>query len=266
MKKIINNTIRVGALVLSTIVLISFTPKDEENIDANDIMNKVQNNVLGHDDYSVEVEMILTRGNGRSYTRNMISFNKEIDEKESYSLMKFNTPKDVKGMKSLIHSYLTKSDDQWIYIPGINATKRIANENKSGAFMGSQFANEDLGIMNLFKYQFEYLEETTINEKECYSIRCSPVNKYSGYKSVDLYVSKDNFLPVYLKYYNRKGQYFKNQTIEWKLFNGNSWLLKTAKVVNVRNNRTTIIKRNNFQFDVKFETSFFDSENISNVE
>ncbi|MFD0963085.1 outer membrane lipoprotein-sorting protein [Pseudofulvibacter geojedonensis] len=265
MKQFTKRTVQFALLCL-TAVLISFNKVKETKVDADKIMEKVQNTILGHSDYKTDVEMILTRGNGKSYTRQMVSFNKEVNREKEYSLMKFNTPKDVKGMKSLIHSFMSKSDDQWIYIPGINATKRIANENKSGAFMGSEFANEDLGIMNLFKYKFEYLESKSFNGKECHVIRSYPINKYSGYKYVDIHVTKDGFLPAFLKYYNRKGQYFKNQEIVWEQFKGGSWLLTTAKVINVKNKRTTTLKRSNFQFDVAFEASFFDSENIANVE
>lgn len=266
MKQFTKRIIQITSLMCMAIALVGFNEAKETNVDVNQLMEKVQNAVLGHADYKVDVEMILTRGNGKSYTRKMVSFNKEVNKEEDYSLMKFNTPKDVKGMKSLIHSHLSKNDDQWIYIPGINATKRIANENKSGAFMGSEFANEDLGVMNLFKFRYEYLESTLLKDKDCHIIRCYPTNKYSGYKFVDLYVTKDNFLPAFLKYYNRKSDYFKNQEIEWKQFKDGSWLLTTAKIINLKNNRTTVLKRSNFKFDVSFETSFFDSENISNVE
>jgi hypothetical protein len=266
MKKRIRVIAGGTCLAVFILLLSGFKTTNSKTIDANALMKQVQQTILGHADYKADVEMILTRGNGKAYTRKMVSFNKEVDKAEEYSLMKFITPKDVKGMKSLIHSHLSKSDDQWIYIPGINATKRIANENKSGAFMGSEFANEDLGMMNLFKFKYEYLESTSFNGHPCHVVRCFPINKYSGYKLVDLYVSQDQFLPLFLKYYNRKGDYFKNQEIQWQKFEDKYWLLKTAKVVNVKNDRTTTLKRTNFQFDVAFETLFFDSENISNVE
>ena len=266
MKQFTNRILQLTSLLSLPLVLLSFNQVKETDSDAKEIMAKVQNTILGHSDYKADVEMILTRGNGKSYTRKMISFNKEVNREEEYSLMKFNTPKDVKGMKSLIHSFMSKSDNQWIYIPGINATKRIANENKSGAFMGSEFANEDLGIMNLFKYRFEYLEAKSFDGKDCHVIRSYPVNKYSGYKYVDIHITADSFLPIFLKYHDKKGHYFKNQAIVWKQFEGGSWLLTTAIVVNVKNKRKTTLKRSNFQFDVAFEASFFDSENISNVE
>ena len=229
-------------------------------------MKKVQASILSHGDYKVEEIMTLIRSNGKSYSRNMVSFHKEVDKKEDFSLKIFNTPKDVKGTKSLIHSYLSKDDNQWIYFPSINATKRIANENKSGSFMGSEFANEDLGTMALFKSRFEFIEIKEYNDVECFVIRSYPKNKYSGYKFIDLFITTDNYLPIFQNMYNRKGKHFKDVDIEWKRFKDEFWLIENISVENLKNKRKTTLKRFNFQFDDTYSVSFFDSENIANVE
>jgi len=267
MKKKNYKTTKYLLLLIAILILSSFFDSlNQETVDVDKIMNKVQETILGHADYKVEEEMILTRKNGKSYTRNMISFNKEVDEKEDYSLIIFNTPKDVKGTKSLIHSYLSKVDNQWIYFPSINATKKIANENKSGSFMGSEFANEDLGIMNLFKYRFEFLETKMHKKEECYVMRSYPVNKYSGYKYIDLFVSKETYLPIFYKMYDRREVHFKNEAVEWRKFNDEFWLIEKVVIENIKKNRTTTLNRFNFDFDVNYDISFFNSENIANVD
>lgn len=267
MKKIIYKIPKYTTFIIAIIILSSFSVYiNQEEVDADEVMKNVQSTILSHGDYKVEEIMTLIRSNGKSYTRNMISFNKEIDNKEDFSLIIFNTPKDVKGTKSLIHSYLTKDDNQWIHFPSINATKRIANENKSGSFMGSEFANEDLGTMNLFKSRFEYLENKKYKDLECYVIRSYPKNKYSGYKYIDLFITKDNYLPIFQEMYNRKGKHFKDVSIEWKMFKDEFWLIENIKVENLINKRKTTLERFNFQFDDVYSVSFFDSENIANVD
>ena len=37
-----------------------------------------------------------------------------------------------------------KDDDQWLYLPALGKTKRIASSDQSGAFMGSDFNYSDL--------------------------------------------------------------------------------------------------------------------------
>ena len=128
MKKIIYKITKYVPFVIAIILLSSFSVYvNQEEVNADEVMKKVQASILSHGDYKVEEIMTLIRSNGKSYSRNMVSFHKEVDKKEDFSLKIFNTPKDVKGTKSLIHSYLSKDDNQWIYFPSINATKRIAN-------------------------------------------------------------------------------------------------------------------------------------------
>lgn len=266
--KIINYTFpKYLALFGCLILLPSFSAYfNQDEINADEVMKKVQNTILNYKDYKVEEVMTLIRKNGKSYTRKMVSFNKEVNKKEDYSLIIFNTPKDVKGTKTLIHSYLAKNDNQWIYFPSINATKRIANENKSGSFMGSEFANEDLGTMNLFKCRFEYLDSKKYENVECYVIRSYPKNKYSGYTYIDLYISKDNYLPIFQEMYNKKEKHYKDVRLKWKKFNNEFWVIENINVDNLINKRKTTLERFNFQFDDTYPVSFFDSENISNVE
>lgn len=85
MKQFTNRIIQFASLLCLIIVLISFNEVKETNVDANKIMEKVQSTILGHADYKAYVEMILTRGNGKSYTRKMVSFNKEVNREEGTS-------------------------------------------------------------------------------------------------------------------------------------------------------------------------------------
>ena len=267
MKKIIYKTSRYLALLIAIIILPNFSVyMNQEEVNIDELMKKVQKTILGYADHKVDEEMILIKKNGKSYTRKLTSFNKEVDQIKDFALIIFNTPKDVKGTKSLIHSSLSKEDNQWIYFPSINATKKISNENKSGSFMGSEFANEDLGIMNLFKYRFKYLETKMYKTEECYVVRSYPVNKYSGYKYIDLFVSKDNYLPIFHKMYDRNGKHFKNEEVEWRRFNDEFWLIEKVVIENLKNKRTTKLNRFNFDFDVDFDISFFNPENLANVE
>ncbi|HFE38764.1 MAG TPA: outer membrane lipoprotein-sorting protein, partial [Gammaproteobacteria bacterium] len=60
------------------------------------------------------------------------------------SLIVFDTPADLKGTAFLTHSHALKPDNQWIYLPALRRVKRISSSNKSGPFLGSEFAYEDI--------------------------------------------------------------------------------------------------------------------------
>ena len=96
----------------------------------------------------------------------------------------FCEPKDVKGTAFLSHTHSLKPDDQWLYLPAIKRVKRIASANKSGPFVGSEFAYEDLSSFELDKYKFEWEKNEIKNNVIHNIIRAFPQYKYSGYTSL----------------------------------------------------------------------------------
>ena len=53
------------------------------------------------------------------------------------------TPRDIEGTALLSHAKILDADDQWLYLPALKRVKRISSSNKSGPFVGSEFAFED---------------------------------------------------------------------------------------------------------------------------
>ena len=68
----------------------------------------------------------------------------EVENDGDKSLSIFERPRDVKGTALLNFTHKTGTDDQWLYLPALKRVKRISSANKSGSFMGSEFAFEDI--------------------------------------------------------------------------------------------------------------------------
>jgi hypothetical protein len=54
-------------------------------------------------------------------------------------------------------------DDQWLYLPAIKRVKRISSNNKSGPFMGSELAFEDLSSQEVEKYTYKFIKKENLN-------------------------------------------------------------------------------------------------------
>ena len=63
----------------------------------------------------------------------------EVKDDGDKSLTVFHTPRDVRGTALLTFSHGVDPDDQWLYLPALRRVKRIASNNQSGPFMGSEF-------------------------------------------------------------------------------------------------------------------------------
>src|SRR4030095_1800308 len=72
-------------------------------------------------------------------------------------------------------------DDQWLYLPAVKRVKRISSKNKSGSFMGSEFAYEDRASAELEKWSYKLLAETALQGRPCWQLERVPVDRNSGY-------------------------------------------------------------------------------------
>ena len=106
----------------------------------------------GFGDYSATLAMTLRTADGKEAQRQMRLLELEVVSDGDKSLTVFDAPKDVAGTALLTWSHKTADDDVWLYLPSLSRVKRIASNNKSGAFMGSEFAFEDIASQEVKKF------------------------------------------------------------------------------------------------------------------
>lgn len=91
-------------------------------------------------DNTADMLMTLRNKQGQESIRQVKIKNLEQLDDGDKSLTNFTQPRDVKGTSFLSFSHPIKADDQWLYLPALKRVKRISSSNKSGPFMGSEFA------------------------------------------------------------------------------------------------------------------------------
>ena len=131
-----------------------------------EIAKKSYNNDKGFQNYSVNVSMLLSNGKGKVLTRNLEMKVLEMKGDGNKSLMEFENPADVKGTVVLTFTHRIKDNDQWLYLPALGRVKRISSSSKSGSFLGSEFAFEDLASPEIEKFTFK------IRNLYCIYFRC----------------------------------------------------------------------------------------------
>ena len=138
---------------------------------------------LGYVDSTANMKMTLRNRAGKESIRNVRIKNLEVSGDGDKSLSIFDEPADVKGTTSLTWSHSTKPDEQWLYLPALKRVKRISSKNKSGPFMGSEFAFEDIGSQEVDKYTYKYLRDENIGSTPTFVTERYPTDKNSGYTS-----------------------------------------------------------------------------------
>jgi hypothetical protein len=151
-----------------------------------------------------DMTMLLIDRQGRQRSRSIRSFS--LDKgKDIHTLMFFLTPADVAGTGFLTYDYdqADSDDDQWLYLPGLKKTKRIATSDRSGSFMGSDFTYADMTRRRLDDYTYSFNKEqgeAMVYGRKIWVIDSTPrtprVTKETGYARSILFVRQDNFMVV----------------------------------------------------------------------
>ena len=115
----------------------------------------------GFGDSTVKLNMVLRNAAGQETTRDLRinTLEKVSEEVGDKSLVVFDSPRDIDGTALLSHAQILEPDNQWLYLPALRRVRRIAARNKSGSFMGSEFAYEDIATQELEKHTYKYIRD-----------------------------------------------------------------------------------------------------------
>ena len=197
--KIISNTISITifSILISGALML---PEKVFALNGREIMEKVNARDTG-DRSITEMEMILIDKKGKKRVRKLKTFGLEKG-KDSLSLMFFLSPADVRNTGFLTFDYdeSGKDDDQWLFLPALRKTKRIAAGDKSGSFMGSDLNYSDMTSPDLNLYEYTLMKETKVKGQKVWQIKSVPKTKAeaekSGYSKSVVFIRQDNYVMI----------------------------------------------------------------------
>ena len=167
---------------------------------ARAIMEKVDAREDG-DNMVADMKMLLIDKNQQTRERVIRTFSQDQGE-DTYRLMFFTGPAAVKDTGFLTYDYddPDKDDDQWLYLPALKKTKRIAAGDKTDSFMGSDFSYADMTQSELDNYNYTLLKEDAVDGHKVWIIEAVPrtqkvIDTYGYTKSV-VFVRQDNHVIV----------------------------------------------------------------------
>jgi hypothetical protein len=169
---------------------------------------------LGFGDSKAVLTMVLENRKGQTSERRLRIHTLEVPDEErgDKSLVIFDRPRDIKGTALLSFSHILEPDDQWLYLPALKRVKRISSANKSGPFVGSEFAYEDITAQELKKYDYRWLRDETIDEMDCFVLERRPLYEKSGYTRLVTWYDKAAYQLRRVDYYDRRDTLLKTLT------------------------------------------------------
>ena len=253
--KKLSNTINF--IIFTMLLTGGFYPAEKVfALSGREIMEKV--NARDEGDRSTgEMEMILIDKKGKKRVRKLKTFGRKKD-KDTQSLMFFLSPADVKNTGFLTYDYKEsgKDDDQWLYLPALRTTKRIASGDKRGSFIGSDLNYSDMTTPDLDLYDYTLMKETEVRGNKVWQIKAVPKSKdeakKSGYSKSVIFIRQDNYVmirAVRWVYKKRRNKYLDVKKLE-KI--DGIWVSTEMHVTTKTGKKTlhkTILKQKNIRFN-----------------
>jgi hypothetical protein len=173
---------------------------------------------------------------------------------DSKAILRFTAPPEVKGVALLIVNHPDKASDQWMWRPEIGRDQRIALQDRSTRFFGTDFSFEDLEERDVNQFDYKLAGE----ENGQWKIESRP-RKSSQYGYLLMWVKKDNYTVTKVEAYNKKGL---ARVIEYRDFelNHNIWTARTTEVLDVARKSRTILKFDKLEYDLPLKSDQFTVE------
>lgn len=215
-----------------------------------DIAARSDRTDLGFGDSDVELQMVLRNAAGQESTRSLriATLEKPDESVGDKSLVVFDTPRDIKGTALLSHAKILDADDQWLYLPALKRVKRISSSNKSGPFVGSEFAFEDFTAIELNKFDYSYMGEVACGELTCDVLERTPRYENSGYTRQVSWVDQTDYQIRKVEFYDRRGDLLKVLDLkDYRNYDG-IWRAHTLSMSNVQTNKQTDLLYGDYVF------------------
>ncbi|MDQ6760132.1 MAG: outer membrane lipoprotein-sorting protein, partial [Acidobacteriota bacterium] len=95
------------------------------------------------------------------------------------------------------------STDQWMWTPAVDRERRIAPQDRSTRFFGTDFSFEDLQERDPNQFDYKLLGQDTIDGAACWKLESKPKqSKSSQYTSSLLWIRQDNYVIVQIDNFN----------------------------------------------------------------
>jgi hypothetical protein len=175
----------------------------------------------------------------------------------SKSVLRFTAPAEVKGVALLVLNHPDQSSDQWMWTPAINRERRIALQDRSTRFFGTDFSFEDLEERDTNQFDYKLLGEEPIDGASCWKVQSTPKeSKVSQYTHSYLWIRKDNYALAQIENYSKTQLVRREHYTEIRSDQG-IWTAHQIDMHDLKRNSHTILKIDKLQYNLPMKDESF---------
>jgi len=207
------------------------------------------------DDGRAEVMMTITDAQGRNRKREFVILRHDVaDGGQQQFYVYFKKPSDVRKMVFMVHKYIDKDDDRWLYLPALDLVKRIGASDKRTSFVGSHFLYEDVSGRSVNEDTHELVETTA----DYYVLKNIPKDPAGvEFSSYTVWVDKQNFMLVKAEYLDKEGRKYREvESLKIKNVQGFPTVVK-ARVRDLASGGATVSVFKNIKYNIGLKDRIF---------
>jgi outer membrane lipoprotein-sorting protein len=199
--------------------------------------------------------MTITDAQGRTRKREFVILRRDVaDGGEQKFYVYFKKPGDVRKMVFLVHKYLDRDDDRWLYLPALDLVKRIAASDKRTSFVGSHFVYEDVSGRSVDEDVHELIETTDSH----FILKNTPKDptgvEFSYY---DIWLDRVTYMPVKAEYYDKDGRKYRLvEALEVQEIQGYPTVIK-SRVKDLAGGGETVSEFTRIKYDIGLNDKIF---------
>lgn len=215
-------------------------------------------------DFQAQVSMVITDGKGRTRERAFSMIRKDVVERgNQLYFVYFKEPGDIRKSTFLVHKFIDRDDDRWMYLPSLDLVKRIAASDKRTSFMGSHYFYEDVSGRTISADRHELMKETA----EAYVIKNTPLAPETvEFSFYTMWINKKTFLPMKAEFVDKKGvPYRMAEVLGQEVIQGFPTLTKT-RVRDLVEGGETVTEFNNIKYNLNLPDSLFSERYLRSPE
>lgn len=201
-------------------------------------------------------------------TLQVIDANKRIADKrwtferlgshgDSKAVLRFSAPAEVKGVALLIVNHKERASDQWMWTPAIQRERRVALQDRSTRFFGTDFSFEDLEERDADQYDYRLLGEETVDGVKCWKLESTPrKTKSSQYAYSHVWIRQTDYAFAQIENYSKSALVRRLAYRQIDMYSG----IPAARLMemhDLKRNSRTILRLESLQYNVPLQEDSF---------
>ena len=182
----------------------------------------------------------------------------------SKAVLRFVAPAEVKGVALLIVNHPDRASDQWMWTPALQRERRIALQDRSTRFFGTDFSFEDLEERDVNQYNYRLIGEETIDGAPCWRIESTPSErKISQYTKSEVWIRKDNYAFAQIESYIKTEVVRRLKYSDFAQAQG-IWTGRRLEMTDLRRKSRTILTLDKLEYNVPLRDEDFTLQGLRN--